>query len=509
MLIRASQFPSFNSIVSDKSNSYELVISTFGQKPSDFSFTQSSVDRSFASGFVYRIGLDDYQWLQLFPGLLNQYPDKSVTAQVAELIENGVVRVYKLPSIKSAAAIPFNDKTAYKFLPEIARQYLPNPFKFEKFNSTAKAQAVVNGIKWTSEYLYRALEDVGIDAEILQKVQSNGNKNLDFGKQELIKYLADGKAGVYKVERVTASPTKEAKAELVPLRTNDKPPPLAPETSSQPQKSMVSDKKPEPQSLEEAAQRLIDAKPAVVAAKMNGQPLPSSSYTHADKQAVVDSGVTEKYLVRVIETKYAGDGGYIGKVRDHGGSIAWTAPFTMVEHGDTDAEALLNAFGTRYDPAKQYTVLIIDSEKMNETGDLTTIIPTNKKLQQLMVENPQITKVPPEVTKKVLSEDFSPKYYKFAKGMSAEKIDTNDIGEMNAFAKKQGFSQEEAELLKERHQLAQDVAAWEEFTGNGMTLDTTTPGNHSFGPVEVVMLDKKPVTLGQLRGSQSLISIDC
>jgi hypothetical protein len=54
---------------------------------------------------------------------------------------------------------------------------------------------LANGIKWTSEYLYRALDDVGVDAEVLKKVQSNGTKNLDFGKQELIKYLADTHQG--------------------------------------------------------------------------------------------------------------------------------------------------------------------------------------------------------------------------------------------------------------------------------------------------------------------------
>jgi hypothetical protein len=228
MLIRASQSPSFNSIVSDRSNSYELVISAFGQCASDFSFMQSSMDRRSASGFLNRVHLDDYQWFQLFPGLLNQYPDRAITDQVAELIENGVVRVYKLPSIKSAAAIPLDEKSAYQFLPAIVRNYISNPFKFETFNSADKAQAVVNSIKWTAEFLRRALKDVGIDEEIQKKVQTNGDKNLDYGKQALIKYLADGKAGVYKVERITASPTKEAKEELAPLRTNDMPPPLAP-----------------------------------------------------------------------------------------------------------------------------------------------------------------------------------------------------------------------------------------------------------------------------------------
>lgn len=66
-------------------------------------------------------------------------------------------------------------------------------------------------------------------------------------------------------------------------------------------------------------------------------------------------------------------------------------------------------------------------------------------------------------------------------------------------------------LLVQRHQLANDVAAWEEFTVNGMTLDTTNPTVYDkhYGPVEVVMLDKKPVTLGQLKKKGALISVNC
>ena len=52
-------------------------------------------------------------------------------------------------------------------------------------------------------------------------------------------------------------------------------------------------------SLEDAKAKLLAAAPAVQATKKAGKPLPKSAYTQADKQAVVNSGVTEHYLKAV------------------------------------------------------------------------------------------------------------------------------------------------------------------------------------------------------------------
>ena len=180
----------------------------------------------------------------------------------------------------------------------------------------------------------------------------------------------------------------------------------------------------------------------------------------------------------------------------------------MVEHGDTDAEALLNAFGTRYDPAKKYTVLIIDRDKMNEIGDVQTIIPTKQNLKGLIAENPHISTLSPDEVEQVLSDELAPKYYKFAKEKSKQEIKSSDAEGIDALAKRLGFSKEDSQLLIKRQKLADQVAAWEEFTGNGMTLDTNSKGK-TYGPVEVVMLDKKPMTLGGLRKDNAIKSIDC
>jgi hypothetical protein len=75
------------------------------------------------------------------------------------------------------------------------------------------------------------------------------------------------------------------------------------------------------------------------------------------------------------------------------------------------------------------------------------------------------------------------------------------------FAMSQGHNQEKARLLVDRHKLAKDLSVWEEFTGNGMTLDTNsgaTLANGPFGLVEAVMLDKVPKTLGALQEAKAI-----
>jgi hypothetical protein len=180
----------------------------------------------------------------------------------------------------------------------------------------------------------------------------------------------------------------------------------------------------------------------------------------------------------------------------------------MVEHGDTDAEALLKAFGTRHSPEKNYTILIIDRDKMNDIGDVQTIIPTKQNLKALIAANPKISTLTPDEVEQVLSDDLVPKYYEFAKKKSKREIDSSDIEGMEALANRLGFSGRENDSLLLRQQLADQVSAWEEFTGNGMTLDTNSSVK-GYGPVEVVMLDKKPMKLGDLRKNKAVKSINC
>jgi hypothetical protein len=159
---------------------------------------------------LHSVELHDFQWHQILSGLLGHSHSNSISHEAAQLISSGKVRLYQLPSMKSAGAIPFDEKSAYQFHPSIVTQYASSPHRLEKFNSVEKAQAFVNGIKWSGSALTRVASDLRMDQIIQEKIIKNGSSNLEFGKQEIIKLLSEGKAVVLKVERITATPSKQS-----------------------------------------------------------------------------------------------------------------------------------------------------------------------------------------------------------------------------------------------------------------------------------------------------------
>lgn len=455
---------------------------------------------------VARLPVAPDQWMQILNRVHQRLPDLhgthpgEVYQVVAQAIMRGDLMLYQLPTLNASHALAGKKGVGLSIIkgpkPHSATDLIPEPIK-------------------TTDSARQLLDDLGISSDMF--LAHLANENLFNAAQknnalsEALQLLASGELLAYKIPLPPKAPPAKA-VEYVAATTADRPVPLAPEANNVPvgnNTKKPSVKKAPPQTLEEASQRLIDAGPAVRAAKASKSPLPPSSYSLADKQAVVENGVEEKFLVRVIEADYAGDEGYIGKVREHGQSISWTAPFSMVEHGDTDAEALLNAFGTRHDPQKKYTVLIIDRDKMNEMGDVQTVIPTKQNLKTLIAENPQISTLTPDEVDQVLSDDLAPKYYKFAKEKSKQNISSNNAEAMQDLAESMGFSRAETQSLIKRQKLADQVAAWEEFTGNGMTLDTNSKSSNAYGPVEVVMLDKKPMQLGELRKNKAVKSVNC
>lgn len=353
--------------------------------------------------------------------------------------------------------------------------------------------------------------ELGIETSALVAYLNNHNLHNSYDQSkpldEVLNRLAKNELLAYKIPLPPMSVPGKTIELIAAVGPRYEPATLGPESSPKPLPVTKPNKKAPPQSLEEAKQRLIDAGPAVRAAKTNGTPLPESTYSLKDKQVVIESGTTERYVVRVVDSDHVKDDGYIAQKRGHGATISWMAPLSMIEHGDTDAGALLNAFGTRHDPTKSYTILIIDTHQMNAVADVQTIIPTNQNLQKLITENPQISKVQPEISKQVLSEDFAPKYYKFAKGLSSNNVDQTKAKNMADFATSQGFSKEETDLLLARHHLAKDLSAWEEFTGNGMTMNTNIKEKTAYGPVELVMLDKSPITLGDLKKQNAILTL--
>jgi len=359
---------------------------------------------------------------------------------------------------------------------------------------------LLSGLKTNRAYWLEILLAAGLSVP-----DDFDNANFEALQSKIASFLAKGDLCAYECPYVKPRPRAK---EVVYEDYVEKPVPLAPESAPAPPPPAEKSKPPLPKpakSLSEARARLEAARTAVVAAKEAGKPLPPSAFSLEDKKAVVVNGLEEKITVRVIETKYAGDNGTIGRPTGAGHSYSFSAPLSMVEHGDTDVEALLNAFGTRYNPDSEYTILLMDLNKMEEVGDVQPVIPTYENIYELIEESPQLTRVDLDIVKATLNDDFAPKYKEFGDAVEKLKIKSDDDEGLTNLAEDMGFSEDESEMLKKRHAIAGDISTWQEFTGNGMTQDTNVKKTVAYGTVEVFTFDKRPMRLGELQNKKAIL----
>jgi hypothetical protein len=250
-----------------------------------------------------------------------------------------------------------------------------------------------------------------------------------------------------------------------------------------------------PSSMEEVLYRMDDASVKVKSARETGTQLPQSPFTLDDKLRIVQAGLQEKYIVRVIKADDAKDLGSIGWVNpDSGRSTYWTTTYTQLEYADKDAELIAKAVGTKYDPDSDYTLLVIDVNAAAEKGDITTFIPTYERIGALAKS--EMADVNPHSVDQVMTAEYSERYAEIYEKAQLKKIDLLDGQQLKAFANKVGLSQQETELLKVRQKINKKYGANEQFLGIGLAKNVNSPDG--LGAVETFSLDKKPGQLGDL-----------
>ena len=255
---------------------------------------------------------------------------------------------------------------------------------------------------------------------------------------------------------------------------------------------------PLPESMDEVMKRMDDATQKVQQARANSSPLPQSPYTLDDKLAIVEAGLEEKDIVGVIKSSHAKDSGNIGWVNpDTDRSNYWTTTYTQLEHADKDAELIAKAVGTTYDPKTDYTLLVIDAAAAAKQGDITTFIPTYDRIGGLAKS--EMTDVDPKLIDQAMTPEYSERYAELFEQAGETGADLSDSDSLVDFAKSQGLSPKETELLKARQIINDKYGANEQFLGIGITKDVNSPDG--LGTVETYSLDKKPGLLGDLEQS--------
>src|SRR5690554_5999450 len=262
-----------------------------------------------------------------------------------------------------------------------------------------------------------------------------------------------------------------------------------------------------PKDMAEIKTRMNAAKRNIKQARANGQPLPTSPFSEADKLAIASSGLQEKYLVRITTSNHARNKSTIGQPSANGQANYWTTTYTQLEYADSDAQLICQAVGKNYNPKATYKLLIIDNEAATASGQMTSFIPTYDKLGALAKS--EMTGTNPAHIDAVMTESYSKTYAGYVAEAKAKNIDLSNTQNLNKFAAQKGLSANDKELLKTRHAINKDYGANEHFLGNGLTKDNNAPaGQVRYGTVETFTQDKNPQTLGQLKQNGVIKIVD-
>ena len=274
-----------------------------------------------------------------------------------------------------------------------------------------------------------------------------------------------------------------------------------------------------PQSKQEVLQRIEQATQKIQECRQNKQALPGSPYTLADNSRIVEKGLSEKFIVRVIETQYAKDSGTIGYMSEGATtSTYWTTTYTQLEHADKDAELIAKTIGVEYKPEAKYTLLLIDQEQAHAKGDMISFIPTYKNLSNFAkTELTDEFEGSEHLIAPCMTPQYSKSYEQVVQAAHENKYNLNDKKDFNALTESMAFDKEQAQILSVRHQINKKLGANEHFLGNGMTKNNTAKNpvtpfgepkqGQSYGPLETFTYDKNPQTLGKLEQAGILTRI--
>lgn len=263
-----------------------------------------------------------------------------------------------------------------------------------------------------------------------------------------------------------------------------------------------------PTTMDEALNRLDRAGEHIQWCRDADRPLPTSPFSTRDKAEIVDKGLEERFILRIVLSDHANDDGFVGKPGEKI-TTYWTAPFSQVEHCDSDAEMMRKTLGLEYNEDARYTLLLIDQKAADDATDMRSFIPTYENtITFLQEERKKNFEENIDLIPECMTPEYSQEYERLKKMVKERGIDLNDEIDRENFPKALGMTPKEKKLFDTRMDVDDLTGANEHFLGNGLTrntsLDEPVPlfgiikPDQQYGAVEVFTHDKNPQTLGKL-----------
>ena len=416
----------------------------------------------------------------------NFFHTSDIYAHVTRLCLRGELVFYKLPRLEHLPALSTGDGWGYCFVPG------PEPYRYTHYHpvvvtSPQMAEALLTRAKATETALRTCVLAITSLRDLFYVSGSI--------RPRFIELLTSRKLLAYKIPVQSATPSAKA-MELVPAAAVDKPVPLAPETKSKPAiaSSVSPTTNPAPQSLDDCAQGLIDARK-----KLDTEGY-KAKYTDAQQRQKVDEGSVsqERFLVS-FQTQNNNPDAKLAFQRDSGLAPVWATSFDQLENADTDPQLIADVLGTPYDPAKDYVLHIIDrGETFNHFGQ-NTLVPTWKNMQaptQLYLGG----KHDPTILAEVMTPEYQQQYAKDIENYHAAGL--KEFSDRDQQEYESSLSTNDKNRFAARHNVRTELGANSEFTGNGLTQ--SREGSTQYGVVETLTLENNPPPIAKMTNVKTI-----
>ncbi|URQ88805.1 hypothetical protein J8Z28_19445 [Pseudoalteromonas sp. SCSIO 43088] len=229
-----------------------------------------------------------------------------------------------------------------------------------------------------------------------------------------------------------------------------------------------------------------------------------AKYTDEELTALAKSGavISERFHVRFMESSYLeydGKPGLLGapfRGETGFGAKYWSTTFDQLENADSDPEIISKVLGLDYDQNKNYSLIIIDTQKTHALADTKSIVPTYENLNNFARD--ELSKVfTSEQLDTLLTPDFQARYSKlYSNALNSDfmKAEWDTKGAVDYF-KSLDLNQSEYDLIKIRLEMQRVIGNNHHFLGNGLTK-SLLEGNE-YGAVETFNFERKLINLEQ------------
>jgi len=272
-------------------------------------------------------------------------------------------------------------------------------------------------------------------------------------------------------------------------------------------------KRVNPQSFEEAKELLKDALEEL----LNNPNAKALKYSVDELQLLASvPELKNKYIVRMVEAKYAGPDGNLSRAVDlpDGTRVVkhWSTSFDMIHWADSDPELIRRAIGFSSNDFKPpYKLAIIDLEKYKAAAGAEAFIPTFEEMNRFAKT---LKLWDPHQLDQVTNAEFNAKYQGWWEEIRVQGLESLawDAKAYEKF-KNSGIIKkaEDLELFEVRLDIQKQLGAYDVWEGNGMTkyVKPEVPDkfteNQEHGVLEYFFLEKNPKTIGELTEGENPI----